>query len=155
MNDGKHRDAQQTREAIELLEALAGDPAALAALDDELRVRLSVAAGLISRPDRYTRKAVNKVLLRERRQARRDAERAVLDQSGIRALRKETVFRTPLPMPAMPLDAPVRDDDGEPDAWAAAEARRAEPEAAPPPLQTERPQHCYVCKADYHELHHF
>jgi hypothetical protein len=105
-------DQSKLREAIELLEALAADPAAFAAVEDGLRIRLGTAAGLLSRPDRYTRKAMNKVLLRERRQARRDAERAVLEQRGIRALRKESVFRTPLPMPAMTLDAPVRDDDG-------------------------------------------
>jgi NAD(P)-dependent dehydrogenase (short-subunit alcohol dehydrogenase family) len=145
-------DQSKLREAIELLEALAADPAAFAAVEDGLRIRLGTAAGLLSRPDRYTRKAMNKVLLRERRQARRDAERAVLEQRGIRALRKESVFRTPLPMPAMTLDAPVRDDDGAPDPWAAAEARRDEP---PRQVMPERAQHCYVCKADYHELHHF
>ena len=162
MTDGKHRDAQQTPSvtpeatlgAVEVLEALAADPAAFAALDDALRVRLATAAGMLSRPDRYTRKAMNKVLLRGRRQARREAERAILDQSGIRALRKDAVFRTPLPMPALPLDAPVRDDEGEPDEWAAAEARRDESSQRPRP-RTERAQHCYVCKADYHEVHHF
>jgi NAD(P)-dependent dehydrogenase (short-subunit alcohol dehydrogenase family) len=148
VDEARLREAQQ---AIEVLEALAADPAALAALDEALRVRLATAAGMLSRPDRYTRKAMNKALLRGRKQARRDAERAALDQSGIRALRKEPVFRTPLPMPAMPLDAPVRDDEGEPDAWDAAEARRDEP----PRARTERAQHCYICKADYHELHHF
>ena len=138
--------------ALAVLEALVADPAALAALNDPLRIRLATAAGVLSRPDRYLRKAMNKALLRTRRQARRETERAVLDQSGIRALRRETVFRTPLPMPAMPLDAPVRDDEGEPDEWDAAEARRDEPPARP---RAERAQHCYVCKADYHELHHF
>jgi NAD(P)-dependent dehydrogenase (short-subunit alcohol dehydrogenase family) len=138
--------------AVELLESLAADPSAVARLDDVLRVRLATAAGHLSRPDRYTRKAMNKVLLRDRRQARKEAERAALDQSGIRALRREAVFRTPLPQPAMPLDAPLRDDEGEPDAWAAAEALRDEP---PPRATIGIAQHCYVCKADYHELHHF
>jgi len=50
----------------------------------------------------------------------------------------------------MPLDAPLRDEDAaDPDPWAAAEARRDEP------VRTEIAQHCYICKADYHELHHF
>jgi NAD(P)-dependent dehydrogenase (short-subunit alcohol dehydrogenase family) len=154
VDEAKRREASREAicEAVEVLEALAGDPEALAGLDDALRVRLVTVAGMLSRPDRYTRKAVNKALLRGRRQARRDAERAVLAERGIRALRREPVFRTPLPMPAMPLDAPVRDDEGDPDAWAAAEARRGEP---PRQAIPDRPQHCYVCKADYHELHHF
>jgi len=143
-------DESKLREAIELLESLAADPPTLAAIEDELRVRLATAAGVLSRPDRYLRKAMNKALLRGRRQARRDAERAVLEQRGIRALRREPVFRTPLPLPEMPLDAPLRDDGGEPDAWAAAEARRDEP-----PRRALAAQHCYICKADYHELHHF
>jgi NAD(P)-dependent dehydrogenase (short-subunit alcohol dehydrogenase family) len=145
-------DESKLREVVELLEALAADPAAVAGIEDGLRIRLGTAAGLLSRPDRYTRKAMNKALLRERRAARRDAERAVLEQRGIRALRKEPVFRTPLPLPAMALDAPVRDDEGAPDPWAAAEARRDEP---PRQAMPHGAQHCYVCKADYHELHHF
>jgi NAD(P)-dependent dehydrogenase (short-subunit alcohol dehydrogenase family) len=145
-------DEAKLREVIELLESLVADPSTVAAIDDELRVRLAVAAGHLSRPDRYTRKAMNKALLRGRRQARRDAERAALEQSGIRALRREPVFRTPLPLPAMPLEAPVRDDEGEPDAWAEAEARRDEP---PRQATLDAAQHCYVCKADFHELHHF
>jgi len=83
-------------------------------------------------------------------------------------LRKDPVFRTPLPRPAMPLDAPLR-DDGEPDAWAAAEARRAEDGAgeggageggagepgAGPVVRVETARLCYVCKTEFHELHHF
>src|SRR6476659_9666425 len=117
--------AARARAAVELIEELAGELPRLAALDEELRIRLVTAAGQLSRPDRYSRKALGKVLARQRTQARREADRARLDQTGIRLLRKEPVYRTPLPRPAMPLDAPVRDDT-EPDAWAAAEARRAE-----------------------------
>ena len=152
MEDSKLRDATLLA-AIELLEQLGGDLRGLAELDEPLRIRLVTAAGQLSRPDRYSRKALGKVLARQRVQARRDADRAILDQTGIRALRKEAVFRTPLPRPAMALDAPVR-DDAEPDAWAEAEARRAEPDdAAAPRVETARM--CYVCKAEFHELHHF
>ena len=155
MEDSKLRDAKLLA-AIELLEQLGGDLRGLAELDETLRIRLVTAAGQLSRPDRYSRKALGKVLARQRVQARRDADRAILDQTGIRALRKEAVFRTPLPRPAMALDAPVR-DDAEPDAWAEAEARRDaaddDPEAAAPRVETARM--CYVCKAQFHELHHF
>jgi NAD(P)-dependent dehydrogenase (short-subunit alcohol dehydrogenase family) len=156
-------DETKVREAIELLEALGGDLRSLAELDEALRIRLVSAAGQLSRPDRYSRKNLGKVLARQRVAAKRDADRAVLDQTGIRALRKEPVFRTPLPRPAMALDAPVR-DDAEPDAWAAAEARRAD---EPGPLDRDgdgdarqgprvaTARMCYVCKTDFHELHHF
>jgi NAD(P)-dependent dehydrogenase (short-subunit alcohol dehydrogenase family) len=162
-------------DAIELLEQLGGDLRALADLAEPLRIRLVTAAGQLSRPDRYSRKQLGKVLARQRVQARREADRAVLDQTGIRVLRKEPVFRTPLPRPAMALDAPVR-DDGEPDAWAQAEARRADATEGPEDDAANRPDEpggpggagaeargprveaarmCYVCKADFHELHHF
>ncbi len=166
-------------ELIELLEAMGGDLRSLAELTEPLRIRLVAAAGQLSRPDRYSRKNLGKVLARQRVAAKREADRAVLDQTGIRALRKEPVFRTPLPRPQMALDAPVR-DDAEPDAWAAAEARRADDaEAAAPGLEAgseadaeadaenehdDRPRAgarvetarlCYVCKTDFHELHHF
>jgi len=135
-----------------MLEALAGDLSSLAELDEATRIRLITVAGNLSRPDRYTRKALSKALNRSRKKAKRDAERAVLDQTGIRTLRREPVFRTPLPRPDMVLDAPVRDDEGE-DVWAAAEARRAEPDAEARVVDEAR--HCYVCKADFRELHHF
>jgi NAD(P)-dependent dehydrogenase (short-subunit alcohol dehydrogenase family) len=181
-------------DAIELLEQLGADLRSLAELAEPLRIRLVTAAGQLSRPDRYSRKALGKVLARQRVKARRDADRTLLDQTGIRALRKEPVFRTPLPRPAMALDEAVR-DDGEPDAWAQAEALRAEdpddagaevgadPDAevgtdpdrdadggvgthpaggaADPTgarrgaVRVETARLCYVCKADFHELHHF
>ena len=176
MDDSKVRDARVLA-AIELLEQLGGDLRALAEIDEPLRIRLVAAAGQLSRPDRYSRKALGKVLARQRVQARREADRAALDQTGIRALRKAPVFRTPLPRPAMPLDAPVRDGGGPGapdardardardagdagdagdacDAWAEAEARRAEG-AVPRGARVEAARLCYVCKTEFHELHHF
>ncbi len=136
----------RVRAAIELIEQLGGDLPRLAELDEELRIRLVTAAGQLSRPDRYSRKALGKALVRARSRARRDADRALLDGTGIRALRREPVFRTPLPKPDWPLELA---DDGAPDAWAEAEARRDEA----PRVETARL--CYVCKTHFHELHHF
>jgi NAD(P)-dependent dehydrogenase (short-subunit alcohol dehydrogenase family) len=141
-------------ELVELLERLGGDLRALAELDEPLRIRLVTAAGQLSRPDRYSRKALGKVLARQRVAARRDADRALLDQTGIRVLRKEPVFRTPLPRPAMALDAPLCDDT-EPDAWAEAEAHRADDAGSAGAARVETARLCYVCKTEFHELHHF
>jgi NAD(P)-dependent dehydrogenase (short-subunit alcohol dehydrogenase family) len=141
----------RVRAAVELLEKLGGELPRLAELDEDLRIRLVTAAGQLSRPDRYSRKALGKALARARVRARREADRAILDQTGIRALRREPVFRTPLPKPAFAaLEAPVRDDEGnEDDAWEAAEARREEG------ARVETPRLCYVCKTHYSELHFF
>ncbi|HEY1558017.1 MAG TPA: SDR family oxidoreductase [Kofleriaceae bacterium] len=136
----------RVRAAIELIEQLGASLPRLAELDEELRVRLVTAAGQLSRPDRYQRKALGKALVRARVRAKREADRAQLDRTGIRALRKEPVFRTPLPKPEWSLEAA---EDGLPDEWAEAEANRAEG----PRVATSRL--CYVCKTHFHELHHF
>jgi len=149
-------DEHKLLEAIELLEQIGGNLKVLAELDEATRIRLVTAAGQLSRPDRYSRKALGKVLARQRVAARRDADRAILDQTGIRALRREPVFRTPLPRPDMALDAPIRDEP-EPgeivDPWAAAEARREGGSEESARVETARM--CYVCKVQFHELHHF
>jgi NAD(P)-dependent dehydrogenase (short-subunit alcohol dehydrogenase family) len=141
--------------AVRLLEEVADDLPRLAGIDDALRSRLVIAAGRVSRPDRYVRKALSKALVRERKQATRRSDQALLDQTGIRALRRDPIFRTPLPRPVgMALDAAIRDDadaDETEDAWAAAEARRDE--SSGPRVQTARL--CYVCKVEFHELHDF
>ncbi|MBC7978616.1 MAG: oxidoreductase, partial [Myxococcales bacterium] len=62
-------DKSQLRLAIELLEQLGGDLARLAELDHDDRHRLVVAAGRISRPDRYTRAALSKAIVRARKEA--------------------------------------------------------------------------------------
>jgi NAD(P)-dependent dehydrogenase (short-subunit alcohol dehydrogenase family) len=173
--DETKRDDASVVAAIELLERLGDDLRGLAELDEPLRIRLVTAAGQLARPDRYRKKALGKVLARQRVQARRDADRGMLDQTGIRALRRQPVFRTPLPRPAMPLDAPLR-DDGELDPWAQAEAARAAPAAveagaavdagaavaagaasrgAPGGPRVAAARLCYVCKTEFHELHHF
>jgi NAD(P)-dependent dehydrogenase (short-subunit alcohol dehydrogenase family) len=127
---------------IELLEKLVADSNALADLDEAVRLRLRIAAGQLARPDRSARKKLVKVLSLRQFQEKRASDRALLDQSGIRQLRKQTVFRTPLPRPSASL-LEARDD-----AWADAEARREAP-------RVETARTCYVCKRDFHELHHF
>src|SRR5256885_12853897 len=99
-----------TEQALELLEELGTDRPGLAELGEPLRIALVTAAGQLSRPDRYSRKALGKALARQRSRARREKDRAVLEQTGIRALRREPVFRTPLPRPSWPLE--LADDGG-------------------------------------------
>jgi NAD(P)-dependent dehydrogenase (short-subunit alcohol dehydrogenase family) len=147
--------ARRVHAVLPLLEELAGDLRSLAVLDEPTRIRLVTATGKLSRPDRYSRRNLGKMLMRQRAAAKKDADKTLLDQTGIRALRREPVFRTPLPKPEFQaLDAPVR-DDVEPDdgGWAAAEANR-EATGAPGPKVAE-PRLCYVCKTHFTELHHF
>lgn len=161
-DDAKSRE-EAVLAAIRVLEDLGGDLRRLAELDESVRIRLVSAAGQLSRPDRYSRKALGKALARQRVKAKREADRAILDQTGIRALRKEPIFRTPLPRPHdLALDAPPRGDepieelDEAEDQWAAAEARRDDEVAAGTlaPRVTDS-RLCYVCKTHFHEIHHF
>ena len=143
---------------LPLLEYLAADLRRLADLDEPLRIKLATLAGALSRPDRYTRRALGKELTRQRTRKLRDDDRAVLDQTGIRALRKEPVFRTPLPMPGAALEAAIRNGADDPsdveDAWAAAEAERPlDGKIARPRVHAGRI--CYVCKSEFFELHKF
>src|SRR5262249_15089707 len=128
---------RRARQALELLEELGGDLPKLAALDEALRIALVSAAGQLSRPGPYSRKALGKARARARSRARRERDRAVLDQTGIRALRREPVFRTPLPHPQWPLELT---EDGAPDAWSEAEASRE--------AKVETARVCYVCKVE-------
>jgi NAD(P)-dependent dehydrogenase (short-subunit alcohol dehydrogenase family) len=148
-------------DAARLLETLIAAPHLLAELDDDTRRRLSIAAGQLSRPDRYVRKQARKGLVRREARETKAADAALLDGTGIRALRRLPVF----PMGAVPeLPPPELIDrvDGGDEDWAAAEARRepggaaeAGEVAGDAGARVRRPRNCYVCKADFHDLHHF
>jgi NAD(P)-dependent dehydrogenase (short-subunit alcohol dehydrogenase family) len=164
-------DEAKLRDVIEFLEQLGANMGQLAELDEPVRVRLVSAAGQLARPDRYQKKALGKALHRAHKQARKDADQAVLNQTGIRLLRKETVFKTPLPRPDMALES--RGDDEQADAWAEAEATRygrdssatrygRDSSANRPPDEVvaegprvQESRLCYVCKSYFNELHHF
>ena len=146
-------------DAIAVLEKVAGDLRLLAALDEETRRRLVVAAGAVSRPDRYTRKALGKALVRSRKAADRAADQAALESTGIRALRKAPVFPTPpreaVATPALPLEALLDEAPADGAAsWEAEEARRDEALAAPV-VRVREARTCYVCKVEFHDLHFF
>ncbi len=134
---------------------LADDPRRVAELSDDLRRRLMVAAGRLSRPDRYMRKAMRKGLSRKQELAVKAADRAILDGTGIRAMRKLPVFPSLGAVPSLPppeliddLDHDADGDDDDGGAWTAAEARRETPRVT-------NSRNCYVCKADFFELHSF
>ena len=124
--------------AAALLEAVADDRALLAALSLEEQTRLLRAAGQLTRPDARARKQFQKESERQRKAERaerlRQAESA-LNETGIRQLRRQTVFTTPNVFPPA-LGEPIEIDDAD--------------------FKEElKPQNCYVCKQDYTEIHHF
>jgi NAD(P)-dependent dehydrogenase (short-subunit alcohol dehydrogenase family) len=118
------------------LEAIVGDRGLLAQASPDDQRRLLEAAGQVYAPDANARRQLVRASVRRRKAERVRREDQVLDQTGIRTLRRRPVITTPNVFPPPGFEA--RDSDGDPDIREAIE-----------------PQHCYVCKAKYTELHHF
>jgi NAD(P)-dependent dehydrogenase (short-subunit alcohol dehydrogenase family) len=127
---------ERLRTAADLLEAIAADRGLLARVPAEDRHRLLNAAGLVYIPDTAARRQMVKATIRQRKAARVKREDGVLSRTGIRTLRRQTVFTTPNVFP--PPGFEPRDLHDESDRMAALD-----------------PQHCYVCKQSFSMIHHF
>jgi NAD(P)-dependent dehydrogenase (short-subunit alcohol dehydrogenase family) len=135
--DQEQRFQERLRAAIALLEAIDADRALLATVTAEERMRLMNAARMVSEPDHRARRRLVKASARHRKAAKVAAAESVLASTGIRELRRKTVFTSPNIYP--PEGFTPRDLLGE------------EPEET----ETVEARHCYVCKQDYLTLHHF
>jgi NAD(P)-dependent dehydrogenase (short-subunit alcohol dehydrogenase family) len=115
------------RAAIETLEVLAADHARMALLPEADRRRLRQAAASIYNPDARARRQMVKAVVRERKSEAARRDNRLRAETGIRALRRQSVYTTPNVFPP----------------------RQAEPR------ETLTPQNCYICKDDYSVVHHF
>jgi NAD(P)-dependent dehydrogenase (short-subunit alcohol dehydrogenase family) len=127
---------EQMQAAAELLEAIAANRDLLAGVSESERTRLLHAAGQISRPDARARRQLVKATKRQRKAGKSQRVENALNQTGIRKLRRQTVFTTPNVFP--PADFKQIEVDNDPDFREAVE-----------------PQNCYICKKDYSAIHHF
>ncbi|MDD2806517.1 MAG: SDR family oxidoreductase [Elusimicrobiales bacterium] len=139
MEDSEVKDetfAAKVQAAAEVLEAIAGDRGLLIKLPEAETTRLLTAAGKVSRPDAPARRQMLKEYERRRKAAKLERAESVLHQTGIRKLRRQTVFTTPnqLPPPS---------------------AEQTEVKDNPDFREPHEEQNCYVCKANYTQLHHF
>ncbi|MCU1371160.1 MAG: oxidoreductase [Ilumatobacteraceae bacterium] len=137
---------ERLRAVTELLESLARDRTPLDALSTAERNRLLNAAGDLFHPDVEARRQVTKARRRQARQARLARDEEVLAETGIRSLRAKPVFTTPNVFAPDGLLATGAGD---------AEAAEAAAAAAAQPTAGEADRHCYVCKTDYRQVHHF
>jgi NAD(P)-dependent dehydrogenase (short-subunit alcohol dehydrogenase family) len=128
--------AERLRAAAELLESIVDDRAILAGVPEEDRTRLLQAAGRVSRPDAVDRRRLVQATKRDRKIAKANRAESLLSNTGIRRLRRETVFMTPNVFPPESFQQSEVDDN--PDFREAVE-----------------PQNCYICKKDYTAIHHF
>lgn len=115
--------------AIDVLEEVADDRSLLADVDKELARRLLKAAGLATKPDKYAKRALVRARRKKRKTKKRKTEDALLNQTGIRSLRESPIFQTP----------------------------RHDPDAETPRSlgETDDERICYVCRASFHDVHHF
>jgi NAD(P)-dependent dehydrogenase (short-subunit alcohol dehydrogenase family) len=128
--------AEQLRAAIQTLEQAAANRALLAALSPEEYSRLLRAAGDVFLPNPRERRRFMKTRIRQRKVEKLEQKQSVLNQTGIRELRRRPVFNTPNPLPAPAIEP--REVENDPDFRDKIE-----------------PQHCYICKQHYSTLHHF
>jgi NAD(P)-dependent dehydrogenase (short-subunit alcohol dehydrogenase family) len=140
MSEGKKVESglpvEQVKAALETLEVLARQRELLDQLSDGERARFLQAAGEVYCPDVATRRRQVKARARRYKAEKAQREEERLDQSGIRKLRRETVFTTPnVHAPGEFIQQEVRDD--------------------PDFRDHIEPQNCYVCKKDYGTLHPF
>ena len=130
---------ERLRAAADLLEAVAADRQLLDQLPADDRRRLHLAVATLYHPDPEARRIKLKAAEKARYAAKIQAEDAVLNNTGIRALRRRPVFTTPNAF--LPADFQPQDIGPEAD--------------ADQPRESIEPQHCYVCKQKYSTIHFF
>jgi NAD(P)-dependent dehydrogenase (short-subunit alcohol dehydrogenase family) len=121
----------RVREATKLLESVAENRALLVELDQALRQRFLIAAGQISRPDKWGRKALARARILKGERDRKAADQRVLDKTEIRKQRENPIFLTPKNLLGSASQTP----------------RRAGTLA--------RERTCYVCRTAYSSVHFF
>ncbi len=123
------------RAATELLEAVAADRGVLAGLSPEDRRRFLDATAVVYHPDMNARRQLVRATARRRKAEKVNREERVLQDTGIRRLRRLPVFTTPN---VYPPDGHQQETVEDPDFREAIE-----------------PTHCYICKEDFTLVHHF
>jgi NAD(P)-dependent dehydrogenase (short-subunit alcohol dehydrogenase family) len=141
-NSARHHDPieaeflDRLHAATELLESIVADRGLLAQAPPDDQRRLLQAAGHVYAPDSASRRQLIRASTRRRKAEKVRHEERALEQTGIRALRRQKVFTSPNVFP--PQGFQQQEVEGDPDFREAVE-----------------PQHCYVCKEKYTSLHHF
>src|SRR6478672_12402119 len=88
-------DRDQLRAIAELLERIAKDRSVLEHVPGDDRERFLKAVAEVYHPDRVARRRMAKVVDKQRKAARVTRDQGVLQETGIRALRRKPVFTTP------------------------------------------------------------
>ena len=126
----------EIRSATELLERIIADRGLLAADSaGGASTGFAMPSRLVYHPDAKARRTMVKATTRQRKAAAARKEEEVLEERGIRSLRRQSVFNTPNVFPPEQFEQTDVDD--------------------PDFRETVEERHCYVCKEQYSTLHHF
>jgi NAD(P)-dependent dehydrogenase (short-subunit alcohol dehydrogenase family) len=130
--------------ATELLEGVIADRTLLMQASGAERQRFIDAVAAVFQPDVRARRAMVKATSRQRKLDAAQRDDSVLNETGIRALRRKPVFTTPnvyvLGDPSSGTSSTHADE--------VHAAEHHGPEAVVP-------QHCYICKQKFTTIHHF
>ena len=121
------------RSATELLESIATNRRVLREMPEAERERLERAVAAVYNPDPIQRRRMAKASYRESRKKRVETDEAVLQETGIRSLRRKPVYTSPNIYPP----------------------HNFEPAPEDAPEEAIDPQHCYICKQKFSVIHHF
>ncbi len=131
----------RVRAATEMLERIGSDRGLLARIPDDDRKRLLSAVGVVFSPDIVARRRLRKESVKQQKASVVRHEDRVYADTGIRKLRKETVFTTPNFFPPTGPNDPGIDES----------SSEVEPGAG----ELSESIHCYVCKQHFTSIHHF
>jgi NAD(P)-dependent dehydrogenase (short-subunit alcohol dehydrogenase family) len=137
---------ERVRAAVDVLESIATGRYLLDKLSPADRERLHRAVAQVHNPDKVELRRMAKKAERERTEAQNRRIDSVLQETGIRTLRRKPVFTTPNFFLPDHLAQPGFDS-----------RNLDQPEPEPEQKYTETPDshHCYVCKVHYSTVHHF
>ena len=120
---------KEIQDCISTLNKLNDHSELLTKLDDNQRIDLLKAAGKLSRPDREEIRKRNKDVKNHRREIVRKQEKKKRAATGIRSARESEVFKAPKQIESENKDSKK--------------------------LVLKSPRNCYICKAEFTELHFF
>jgi len=131
---------ERAQSAAQFLESLEADRTLLDRLSPEDLQRLHHAVAQFYEPDPVARRRRLKAAERQRNAAAAERDGSVLNETGIRSLRRQPVFTTPNFYPPETFTQPTPGQQTS-DTHSGRESIE--------------PQHCYVCKEKYSTIHHF
>lgn len=121
---------EDVEQCLHILQLLVDDSSPLVLLNEDQRVKLFKAAGLLARPSKEERAKRRKDLKKAKKVALREIDREARSTTGIRYARTNDVFVAP-------------------------EQLSLAETTAKPEQELLSSRNCYVCKAEFTKLHHF